>query len=210
MPRSPQSNHGTRNILVTYPLVKMKPPRSLPVLLVVLLMLSAGLLAAPAHAQEVVPAPDPRPSPMYLARVTLDDGTYVKVHYSSPRMRGRTIFGDLVPYGEVWRTAANEGSEITLTDDLLVAGERLPAGTYTLFTVPGEQTWQVMFNSLLGQNGTARYSAANDVLTVEVPAQTMEDTVYEAFTIAFEEAEGGADLVMMWDQTKVAVPLRQP
>ena len=146
---------------------------------------------------------------MALARITLEDGTYIKLHYSSPRKRDRVIFGDLVPIGEVWRTAANEGSELTLTNDLLVAGERLPAGTYTLFTIPGEETWQVMFNQLLGQNGTGSYDPADDLVTVEVPVQ-QTDQIYEAFTVAFEEAEGGADLVLQWDQTRVVIPMRQP
>lgn len=156
-----------------------------------------------------VPAPAPRPSPVQLARTTLDNGTYVKVHYSAPQKRGRDVFGALVPYGELWRTAANEATEITLTDDLRVGEETLEAGTYSLFTIPGEQTWTVIFNRGLGQNGTGGYEADQDAVRLDVPATTLDQT-YEAFTIAFEEADGGADLVLMWDRTRVAVPLRAP
>jgi len=83
----------------------------------------------------------------------------------------------------------------------------LEAGTYSLFTIPGREAWIVIFNRVLGQAGTASYRAANDALRIEVPSMTM-DTIREAFTIAFEDADGGADLVLMWDRTKVTVPLR--
>ena len=156
---------------------------------------------------EAVAAPGPRPSPMALARTTFEDGTYVKVHYSAPQKRGRVIFGELVPYGQLWRTAANEASEVTVTGDVRVGDETLEAGTYSLFTIPGEQAWTVIFNRGLGQAGTGSYAAADDALRIEVPSMMM-DTIREAFTIAFEDADGGADLVLMWDRTKVAVPLR--
>ena len=156
-----------------------------------------------------VPAPGPRPSPVQLARTTLDNGTYVKVHYSAPQKRGREIFGALVPYGELWRTAANEATEITLTGDLRVGGQPLQAGTYSLFTIPGEQTWTVIFNRGLGQNGTDGYATDQDALRLDVPSTRLDQT-YEAFTITFEEAAGGADLLLLWDRTRVAVPLRTP
>ncbi|MFQ5570235.1 MAG: DUF2911 domain-containing protein [Rhodothermales bacterium] len=156
---------------------------------------------------EVVAAPGARPSPMQLARTTLDNGTYVKVHYSSPVKRGRIIFGELVPYDQLWRTAANEATEITLTGNLRVGGETLRAGTYSIFTIPGEETWTVIFNNGLGQNGTGGYREEEDALRLQLPSSVTEK-LYEAFTVAFEEADGGADLVLMWDRTKVTVPIR--
>ena len=155
-----------------------------------------------------VDAPETRPSPMMLARTDILD-TYVKVHYSSPRKRGREIFGDLVPYGEIWRTAANEATEITLTGDIQVGGQVLPAGTYSIFSIPGETSWTIIFNKSLGLNGTAAYSEANDVLRVSVPSQHT-DTVHEAFTIAFEPGDARADMVFTWDRTRVAVALSAP
>lgn len=152
-----------------------------------------------------VAAPEARLSPMMLARTWIQD-TYVKVHYSSPRKRGRAIFGDLVPYGEVWRTAANEATEITLTGDVQVGGATLPAGTYSIFTIPGESEWTIMFNSSLGINGTVAYSEANDVLRVRVPAGPA-DAVHEAFVIEFEEADSHANMVLTWDRTRVAVAI---
>lgn len=161
---------------------------------------------------DAVAAPGPRPSPMALARTWVKqhsdskDSTYVKVHYSSPQKRGRVIFGNLVPYGQLWRTAANEASEVTLTGDLRVGDRKLKAGTYSLFSIPGQDSWTVIFNRGLGQNGTGRYNAADDALRIDVPAMTM-DTIHEAFTITFEDAEAGANLVLMWDRTRVVVPL---
>lgn len=155
-----------------------------------------------------VAVPEARLSPMMLARTRIQD-TYVKVHYGSPRKRGREIFGGLVPYGEVWRTAANEATEITLTGDVLVGGSLLPAGTYSIFSIPGESEWTIIFNSILGTNGTGDYSEANDVVRVTVPV-VRTDAVHEAFTIAFEQAESHADMVLSWDRTSVAVALTAP
>ena len=154
---------------------------------------------------DVVPAPEPILSPMRLARTTLGD-TYVKVHYGSPARRGREIFGGLVPYDELWRTAANEATEITFTGDVMFGGESVPAGTYALFTVPGEESWTVILNSDLGQNGTNSYREEADVARVVVSASQM-DEIHESFMISFEDEQG---LVMTWERTRVVVPLAAP
>ena len=181
------------------------------------------LLAAPAMPQDLHPSR--RPSPMGMARATIDD-TYVRVVYSRPYKRGRdNIFGTaeseaLVPFGEVWRTGANEATEITLTGDMTVAGQPLAAGTYSLFTVPGPESWTVHFNSALGLNGTARRNpetgrfervdlGPTDVLVVTAESGTLEEEV-DQFTIAFDEAEGGADMCLRWITTQVCVPFRTP
>ena len=133
-------------------------------------------LPAPAAAQDLHPSR--RPSPMGMARINLGDA-YVSVTYSRPYKRGRdNIFGTkesgaLVPFGQVWRTGANEATQITLTRDFEVAGKKLAAGTYSLFTTPGPEEWTIHFNSALGLWGTDRrleaggfepgYAAANDV-----------------------------------------------
>ena len=150
-----------------------------------------------------VPAPEARLSPMQLARTQIGD-VYVKVHYSSPRRRGRKIFGELVPYGELWRTAANEATEITLTGNLSVGGQELPAGTYSLFSIPGESEWTIIINGGLGQNGTAQYDEGQDVLRITVPSTQLDES-HEAFTLTFEAKGAGADLVLKWDRTQVAL-----
>lgn len=150
----------------------------------------------------------PRPSPMGLARATLGNGTYVKVHYSAPRKKGRAIFGELVPFGQLWRTAANEATELTVTGDVTFGGETLPAGTYTLITIPEAEAWTVVLHTGRMHNATSNYKEEMDALRVQVPVEQMADKQYEAFTINLEEAEGGADLALMWDQTRVVVPIR--
>ena len=149
-----------------------------------------------------------RPSPMNMARTWLGDSTYVKVHYSAPRKRDREVFGALVPYGELWRTAANEAAEVTFSQDVRFGDQNVPAGTYSLFTIPGEQTWTVILNRALGLNGTAGYNQADDVARVTVPATATRAT-YEPFTIRFADGDaGGKQLQLVWDQTVVSVPVQ--
>jgi hypothetical protein len=168
--------------------------------------------------------PSRRPSPMGMARIMLDD-CYVRVVYSRPYKRNReNIFGTkesgaLVPHGDVWRTGANEATEITVTKDVLVAGKKLPAGTYSLFTTPGPNTWTVHFNSTLNLSGTVffdpetgkidpGYFPKNDVLVVSAASSALEKEV-DQFTISFEEADNGAHMVLKWIKTEVRVPFDQ-
>lgn len=177
-------------------------------------------LPAPAAAQDLHPSR--RPSPMGLARIDLGDA-YVSVTYSRPYKRDRdNIFGTkesgaLVPFGEVWRTGANEATQITLTKDFTVGGKKLPAGTYSLFTTPGATEWQIHFNSDLGLSGTARrnpesgefdevYSAAKNVATATAKPTKLEEEV-DQFTISLDKTEAGADLVLQWITTEVRVPI---
>lgn len=182
-------------------------------------------------APEVLPAqdlhPSRRPSPMGMARITLDD-TYVRVVYSRPYQRGRdNIFGTeesgaLIPFGQLWRTGANEATEITVTGDVLVDGELLPAGTYSLFTTPGSDEWKIHFNSELGLSGTGRfnpetrefeegYLPENDVVVATAEPRTLEeDEEVDQFTISFERTDAGADMLFRWVDTEVRVPLALP
>lgn len=182
----------------------------------------AGLMAAsPAAAQDLHPSR--RPSPVGIAKTHLGE-TYVKVTYGRPYMRGRSIFGApgdtvtyLVPFGQLWRTGANEATELTTTRPLVVAGRRLDAGTYAIFTVPGAQTWSIRFSPQLGLDGTNRFDEASgqfrpgydesqDVLRVDVPAGRTEEVI-DQFTIEFERTAAGADLVVRWERTEVRIPL---
>jgi hypothetical protein len=186
----------------------------------VLTVLTVLCLVGPSAGQDLHPSR--RPSPMGMARITLDD-TYVRVVYSRPYKRGReNIFGTegsgaLVPYGKIWRTGANEGTEITVTDDVTVGGERLPAGTYTIFSTPGEKSWAIHFNSVLGVSGTGVFDPetgeftaldipATDVLVVQAEVGNLAEEV-DQFTIAFEPAGAGADMCLRWISTEVCVPV---
>lgn len=100
----------------------------------------------------------------------------VTVNYGSPSVRGRTIYGDLVPYNEIWRSGANEATTITFSEDVMVEGEALPAGTYALFTIPGEDVWTVIFNKEAEQWGAYDYDESMDALRVEVEPQPLEES----------------------------------
>ena len=167
--------------------------------------------------------PSRRPSPLGMSRVTLGD-TYVKVTYGQPYKRDReNIFGTkesgaLVPFGEVWRTGANEASEITVTKDVTIGGKKLAAGTYSLFTTPNAESWKIHFNSKLGLSGTGIFEdgkftpvdlGPTEVLVVDakVSAIPADKEEVDQFTISFEKNAGGADMVFRWIRTEVRVPV---
>ena len=188
---------------------------------VVLALATTLATSAPAAAQDLHPSR--RPSPVGIAKVLMGD-TYVKVTYGRPYMRGRAVFGAagdsityLVPFGEVWRTGANEATELTTTGPLMVAGKRLEAGTYSVFTVPGATSWSIRFSPELGLDGTNRmdeatgqfvtgYDPEGDVLHVDVPSHATDEVV-DQFTVALDRTPQGADLVLSWERTEVRVPL---
>jgi hypothetical protein len=147
----------------------------------------------------------PRPSPLEMVTMKYED-TYVKITYCRPHKRGRNIFGDLLPYGEVWRTGANDATEITLTGPVKLGGHQIKPGTYTLFSIPEKDHWTIILNSELGQWGAYNYNSKLDVLRFDIPTSTTEE-IYESFTIEFEQKAQSAELVMMWDKTKVTIPL---
>lgn len=184
--------------------------------LALLLVTSGESLAQDLH-------PSRRASPIGIAKTHIGD-TYVKVTYGRPYMRGREIFGTntadeeyLVPFGELWRTGANEATEITLTDDLLIDGDRVEAGTYAVFTEPGQETWTIHFSPQLGLDGTGRfdpetnsftevYDPEMDVLAIQVPSQSTDEEV-DQFTIDFEHDGNAADMVLRWERTEIRIPM---
>lgn len=134
----------------------------------------------------------------------------IQVLYNRPYKKGREIFGSLVPYNKVWRTGANEATTFQTNKDLVVEGKTLKRGKYSLWTIPGEEGWKIIFNSETGQwgigaDGEANRNPANDVLNVEVqPLQQQRE--FEQFTISFEKVGEDAEMVLIWDRTLVAVP----
>lgn len=134
----------------------------------------------------------------------------VTVFYNRPSKKGREIFGALVPYDQVWRTGANEATTFETNKDLIFEGETLKAGKYSLWTIPGENTWTIIFNSEHGQWGINAQGEPNrnpdlDVLKVDVHA-VQQDQVFEQFTITFVQSGADAEMILMWDKTLVAVP----
>lgn len=128
-----------------------------------------------------------------------------KVTYGAPSKKGREIYGSLVPFGAVWRTGANEATEITFKKDVNVAGKAVKTGTYALFTIPGEKEWTVILNAELKQWGAYGYDKVKDKNVAEVKINSSALTeVQELFTI--NATEIGIDII--WDKTKVSVPIK--
>ncbi len=168
------------------------------------LLALAFLLALPVAAQERANE-EARPSPNAVVGQTIGT-TDVTVTYGRPSVRDRDIFGDLVPYDAVWRAGANEATTITFSDDVMFGGESVPAGTYALFTIPGEETWTVILNSEANQWGAMNHDAAKDVTRVEVTPEAA--TAAEMMTFYFDtvsDTEGM--LVLHWNETRVPITI---
>ena len=182
----------------------------------------AALLVTPLVAISQDLHPSRRPSPLGWSRIAIGDA-YVSVVYGRPYKRGRNnVFGTkesgaLVPFGERWRTGANEATEITVTKNVLIGGKPLPAGTYSLSTTPGPDTWALHFNSRLGLDGLGTFAdnkftpvelGPTDVMVVSAKAiQLPQDKEIDQFTIDLERSANGADLVLRWIRTEVRVPV---
>jgi hypothetical protein len=164
-------------------------------LLVPTLALSLVLLALPALAQRGDDSD--RVSKNGKAGGTLD-GVAVTLEYGRPNVKGRQIWGGLVPYGKVWRSGANEATTITFGADVLVEGQPLAAGTYALFTIPGEEEWTVIFNKTAQQWGAYDYDAADDALRVTVEPRAHD--MVETLDFVVEDGE----VVLLWEE--LAVP----
>ena len=145
-------------------------------------------------------------SPEAVAQIDRN-GLTVKVDYCQPSKKGREIFGDLVPYGQVWRTGANEATVITFNQDVTVAGQPLKAGEYTLWTIPSQQGWIAIINRETGQWGT-NYDQSKDLFRAPIVSRP-HSPMAEQFTISFAPATSGADMILAWDQTEAVVPIRR-
>lgn len=148
-----------------------------------------------------------RKSPIAIASVK-QDGTYIKVVYGQPYRRGRTIFGDLEPWGKVWRAGANEATEITITEPVLMGDQAIKQGTYALFAIPGPEEFTIILNHELGQWGAFEYKPERDYKRMKFPVKNLETPV-EAFTIEFTEPEFSmTTMKLKWDLVQVDVPIR--
>jgi len=149
-----------------------------------------------------------RPSPAAKATCTLADGKTIAVGYSSPPAKGRKIYGGLVPYGEVWRTGANEATTFVTTVDVMVGGTQVPAGSYTIFTIPNKDKWTLVISKKTGEWGTDYPGPSNDLARIEMKASALPAAV-ENFTVAFDKSSGGCTLRMDWETTRASVDIAQ-
>ena len=167
-----------------------------------IILLCSGLAVAQ------IQTPQPSPSTTLEQVVGL---TEVKIEYSRPAMRGRTIMGDLVPYGSLWRTGANKNTTLSFSDPVMVGGQALASGTYALFTRPGKSLWEVFFYNETENSGLPKeWKPESIVAVIEVPTQSLVEPV-ESFTISINELTNtGANIHLSWENTRVTLPLEVP
>jgi hypothetical protein len=148
----------------------------------------------------------PQPSTAQTITQAFGLGT-ISINYSRPNVKGRKIFGGLEPYGTVWRTGANSATTITTTEAIKIEGKELPAGTYELFTIPGENEWTIIINKGAKQWGAYEYKADDDVFRVSVRPVKLKDKV-ETFTIQVGDVyPSTAKLQLMWENTMISMNL---
>lgn len=172
------------------------------------LVFSALTLAFTFVASAQIEAPQPSPLGKVEQKVGLTD---VTVEYSRPNMKGRTIYGDLVPFDKIWRTAANKNTVVSFSDDVVIDGRTLKAGSYALFTKPGANAWDVYFYTDTENWGVPRNWDENKVaVKTTVPASPFPIAV-ESFTIMINNlANSSASLDILWENTHVAIPFSVP
>ena len=145
------------------------------------------------------------PTDIAYAKASRNAKPVIKVIYSRPQKKGREIFGSLVPYNKVWRTGADESTEIKFFKDMKFGETVIKAGTYSLFTIPGEKEWTIILNTELDSWGAYTYDERKDVARIKVPVENGDEL--EVFSITFKRLANNAyEMVLGWYSTKVKVP----
>jgi len=147
-----------------------------------------------------------RPSPAASASCDVGGGKTIKTDYSSPRVKGRKIYGGLVPYGEVWRTGANEATTFVTGADVVVGGKAIPAGSYTLFAVPNADKWTLIINKKTAEWGIPYKYESDELARVDMKVSKLPAPV-ENFTIAYDKSGSGCTLRLDWENTRATVDI---
>lgn len=147
-----------------------------------------------------------RPSPPEKATCDLGGGHSITTDYSSPRMKGRKIFGGLVPYGEVWRTGANEATTFVTTGEVEVGGKTVPAGSYTIFTVPDATKWTLIINKKTGEWGIPYKYESDELARVDMKVSKLSSPL-EDFTISYHKSNNACVMNVEWDTTRASVDI---
>ena len=164
------------------------------------------LISVMALAQQTPEDKSKRPSPPATAEVTLKNKK-ITIDYSRPSLRGRKVGQELAPYGKVWRTGANEATALNTEIDLNIGGTKVPAGKYTLYTLPSEGTWKLIINKQTGQWGT-NYDESQDLARVDMKKSALPQAV-EQFTISFDKKNANtANLNLDWENKRVSVAVK--
>ena len=148
----------------------------------------------------------PNRYPLLKIQDKLTEPLVARVIYSRPQKNGRAIFGELLDYGKVWRLGANEATEIEFYKDVTINDVKVKKGRYTLYGIPYEDKWTIIINKDTDTWSSFKYGAKNDLLRMDVPVQKQSE-ITEAFVMAFEKSDKGADLVIAWDDVKLNLPI---
>jgi DUF2911 family protein len=170
-----------------------------------LLLLSLAIAPAASRSQE---SGEPILSPPATAACKFADGKTISVAYASPRMRGRKIYGDLVPYGEVWRAGANEATTFVTTAALMIGGKLVPAGKYTLFTVPDPDKWTLVISKMTGEWGIPYPGASHDLLRTDMKVGKLPGRV-ENFAIALDPSGTTCTMRLDWETTRASIEISE-
>lgn len=169
--------------------------------IVVLLFAMASIVTAQAQG---IKTPAPSPTQTIKQDFALSS---IEITYSRPNMKGRTVFGDLAPYGKLWRTGANAATRVTFGEDVTVGGVALKAGSYVLYTVPNKDEWEVIFNKGLNNWGVDGYKASEDAAKFKVKPTSLSAPV-ETFSIQLANVTPAtADIVVAWEKTQISIPV---
>jgi hypothetical protein len=165
-------------------------------------LLTLFVLTSNSYAQIELPAASP--TAIFTQKVGLTD---VTIDYSRPSMKGRKVYGDLVPFGKLWRTGANMATKLTFADDVKIGGKDLAAGTYALFTIPGKDEWTIILNKNYNQGGTGNYKESEDALRTTVKPHIIDGKI-ETFMINLEGVTPNSAMIELgWESTIVHIPL---
>lgn len=175
----------------------------------------AAFISAGAVAQTKLPPVDKSPMDMsyYPAGYPVtkiqdkpQDPLVARLIYSRPMKNGRVVFGDLLEYGKVWRLGANEATEIEFYQNVKIGNAKIKKGRYTMYCIPYADKWTIILNKETDTWGSFKYDMKKDIVRTDLPVQKQTD-ITEAFTMVFEKASGGANLIMAWDDVKVSLPI---
>ncbi|MEP7251020.1 MAG: DUF2911 domain-containing protein [Ginsengibacter sp.] len=167
-------------------------------------LLIAFLFSCSTFAIAQIKTPAPSPTQTIKQDFALSS---IEITYSRPVVKGRKIFGDLVPYGKMWRTGANGATRIKFGDDVVIGGKPMKAGEYALYTIPGESEWEIIFNKGVTNGGLTGYKPEEDVIKFKVKPEILKAPV-ESFTIELADVKPmSTDLQLRWENTLVNIPI---
>jgi hypothetical protein len=178
---------------------------------VLLVLINVTVLQAQTKFPQVDKSPMdmsyyPNAYPILKIQDKVTEPLTARVIFSRPQKNGRAIFGELLEYGNVWRLGANEASEIEFFQNVKIGNTKIKKGRYTLYCIPLAEKWTIIINKETDTWGAFKYVQSKDVVRIDVPVQKQSE-ILEAFVMAFEKTSTGADLLIAWDDFKVALPI---